>query len=262
MGERRRRDRRRGDRLLRAVGQEALALARQASLMARSTARPSPPAPTPGAGTPHEDRPLVVFVHGLMAGPGVFEPLRRRAEARHTLPTALFGYPSWLRFEAAAERLARFLETAGEGRAPLVLVGHSLGGLLARWWLQEHDGARRTRAVLTLATPHAGSRLATRLPGPLAEALRPEGWVVRRLREGEGLLHRVPHRAAVAGLDHLVTPPESAAAAPAVQVLRLPDVTHNALLFRPEVAHLLDATVADATGEGSGATSSHEDGKG
>ena len=76
--------------------------------------------------------------------------------------------------------------------------------------------------------------------------------MVRRLREGESLLRRVPHRAAVAGLDHLVTPPESAAAAPAVQVLHLPDVTHNALLFRSEVAHLLDATVADATGEGPG----------
>ncbi len=195
---------------------------------------------------PSREAPIVLFTHGLMASPGVLEPLRRHVARRTGLPTAVFGYPSWLRFEQAAERLERFVEDALPPKLPLVLVGHSLGGLLLRWWLQERDGEERTRALLTLATPHAGSRLADRFPGALAEALRPGGWLVARLREREEVLRRIPHRVAVAGLDHLVTPPRSAAAVPAREVLHLPEVTHNALLFRSEVHALALRSVEDA----------------
>ncbi len=216
-------------------------MARQALWMARARSTPRL------TGRSDERAPLVLFAHGLMAGPGVFEPLRRHVTSHcEAVWTTVFGYPSWLRFERVAERLERFVEESIPPDRPLVLVGHSLGGLLLRWWLQERDQGRRARALLTLATPHAGSRLAERFPGPLAEALRPDGWLIESLRAGEDTLRRVPHRAAVAGLDHLVTPPRSAAQAPAREVLHLPHATHNALLFHPEVHALALRSVEDA----------------
>lgn len=41
--------------------------------------------------------------------------------------------------------------------AKLVLVCHSMGGYVARWFLEREDGAKDTRALVTIGTPHRGS---------------------------------------------------------------------------------------------------------
>lgn len=41
--------------------------------------------------------------------------------------------------------------------AKLVLIGHSMGGLVSRWFLECLGGWRDTRALVTLGTPHRGS---------------------------------------------------------------------------------------------------------
>jgi pimeloyl-ACP methyl ester carboxylesterase len=64
--------------------------------------------------------------------------------------------------EAVAE-LEAVLAAAADRRprAPLALVGHSRGGLIARRLLETRpEAARRVRALITLGTPHAGSALA------------------------------------------------------------------------------------------------------
>ncbi len=37
------------------------------------------------------------------------------------------------------------------------IVGHSMGGLIARTYIQHHGGARRVKSLLTLGTPHHGT---------------------------------------------------------------------------------------------------------
>lgn len=47
------------------------------------------------------------------------------------------------------------------GGGPLVLVGHSRGGLVARKWIQDHPAKRgRIEGLILLACPNGGSRLA------------------------------------------------------------------------------------------------------
>jgi pimeloyl-ACP methyl ester carboxylesterase len=53
--------------------------------------------------------------------------------------------------------LARWREQPGCGEAKLVIIGHSMGGLVARWYLDREDGAAHTRSLITLATPHRGA---------------------------------------------------------------------------------------------------------
>ena len=77
---------------------------------------------------------------------------------------------------ALPDRALEVLETllqAGLGQRPLILICHSLGGLLAKQVLRKADDADETtearknqlaactRAVLFIATPHAGAALAT-----------------------------------------------------------------------------------------------------
>jgi pimeloyl-ACP methyl ester carboxylesterase len=75
----------------------------------------------------------------------------------------LFPYDFRRGIVAAAERLhseveAR-LETLGatDDDARVVLIGHSMGGLVARYYCGPLGGWRRTRTILTLGSPHRGA---------------------------------------------------------------------------------------------------------
>ena len=65
----------------------------------------------------------------------------------------------------AARQLARkshdwlkaWRERSGNAQAKLVLVGHSMGGLVARHFLEVMDGWKDTRALVTFGTPYRGS---------------------------------------------------------------------------------------------------------
>ncbi len=47
--------------------------------------------------------------------------------------------------------------SSGAADARLVLIGHSMGGLISRYFLECLEGWKSTRALITLGTPHRGS---------------------------------------------------------------------------------------------------------
>jgi len=109
----------------------------------------------------------VVLLHGFGVTSAVLRPLEariRRATGRPCLRIRLgCRLPLHLadvrrsarRVERALDRLAR--------RTPfgrIDVVGHSLGGLVATYWLKRIDQGRRIRRVVTLGTPHRGTPFA------------------------------------------------------------------------------------------------------
>jgi hypothetical protein len=63
-------------------------------------------------------------------------------------------------------------------------VGHSLGGLIARYYVQRLGGDARVDLVVTVATPHRGTMAAWLLPPlPLARQLRPDSALYAELAE-------------------------------------------------------------------------------
>jgi pimeloyl-ACP methyl ester carboxylesterase len=79
----------------------------------------------------------------------------------------LFAFPyDWRRDNRASAKtldsqargwLADWRKASGDDRARLVLVGHSMGGLVARYFLEVLEGWSLTRALVTFGTPHRGS---------------------------------------------------------------------------------------------------------
>jgi triacylglycerol lipase len=213
------------------LGREVGAVARQGRLIAAARGREAPRV----AG----ER-VVVFVHGFMAAGPVFDPMRAFVEdaAGGRVGTIDLTYSPFERFERVAGRVAEAIERVSEGRR-IDLVGHSLGGIVARWYLQELGGASRVDRIVTLAAPHAGTQAARLAVGPLVRAIHPDSDVIRALREGRRRAASVAHTAIVAGADRMVTPPESAAAIDDATVHWIDGLGHNEMLFDPRVfAHV------------------------
>jgi len=87
--------------------------------------------------------------------------LLARRLRRHGFAVHAFSYPSARAdLTANAARLARFLDALDA--ATVHLVGHSLGGILIRALFHFHPN-RKPGRIVTLATPHGGSRVAQHL---------------------------------------------------------------------------------------------------
>ena len=57
----------------------------------------------------------------------------------------------------AMQWLAQWRQSSGHADARLVLIGHSMGGLVARYFVECLGGWQHTRTLMTLGTPHRGS---------------------------------------------------------------------------------------------------------
>jgi pimeloyl-ACP methyl ester carboxylesterase len=57
----------------------------------------------------------------------------------------------------AEEWLAAWRKSSGAEDAKLILVGHSMGGVISRYYLECLDGWRDTRTLVTFGTPYSGS---------------------------------------------------------------------------------------------------------
>jgi triacylglycerol lipase len=109
--------------------------------------------------------------------------------------------------ESAAAALGRHIEhiCRETGHERVQVVGHSLGGLVARYLVQRLDGDRHVETLITLGTPHGGSRWARVGPTPLIRQLRPGSPLLQELaRPAPGCRTRVT--AVYSDFDQMVVP--------------------------------------------------------
>ena len=201
---------------------EATAIAIQGGLMLRACVR-KPAAPV-------GDR-VAVFIHGYLSAGAAFDPMRRYVERVIGISTLDFTYGPLATFESVADRFAEHVERFVPASSTVSLVGHSLGGIVARWFLQEQGGIERVDKLVALATPHAGTRAARYVLGTLRDTLEPGSYVLERLAARRATCSDVPHVAIVAGQDRLCDPPQSAAALEDAEVVWFHGVGHNEMLF-------------------------------
>ena len=99
--------------------------------------------------------PLVFLIHGILLGTWSFEEMGDRlSDAGYAV--CRVAYPSTQASIAEhAAQLNRLLDHL-EGYGELYLVGHSMGGLIARTALHERADPR-VRSLITLGTPHTGA---------------------------------------------------------------------------------------------------------
>jgi triacylglycerol lipase len=158
------------------------------------------------AGTP------ILLVHGLVDNRSVFTLLRRALHRRGFGRVLTLNYSPFTQdVRSAAARLEQLVERtcAETGYERVHVVGHSLGGLVARYYVQRRGGDARVHTLVTLGSPHAGTTTAYLLPQRLVRQLRPGSDLVQELAEpAPGC--RTRFVAFWSDLDQVVVPQRSA----------------------------------------------------
>ncbi|MFJ9039136.1 lipase family alpha/beta hydrolase [Streptomyces sp. NPDC102406] len=228
----------------------------QAGLKGMSALADAPRLPTPA-------KPPVLLLHGFIDNRSIFVLLRRSLLQHGRQQIESLNYsPLTCDIRTAAALLARHVEELCErtGQERTDIVGHSLGGLIARYYVQCLGGDQRVRTLVTLGTPHAGTRVA-----PLADA-HP---IVRQMRPGSSVIEELKRPAPGcrtrfvsfwSDLDQLMVPLETASVDHPdllVHNVRVTGVGHLALPVHPAVATgIRQALDADPAREGARAAAS------
>lgn len=193
--------------------------------------------------------PSVILVHGLFHNASawlVYRPILARAGLRRQ---HLLEYNSLTAiFPEAEARLAALVERAAAERPGrgVVVIGHSLGGLLARATAARPELAPHLAGIVTLASPHRGSLLARLGITRLARSLHPGSALMRALEERLPPAE-MPKLAVRIPTDGLVLPNDSAV--PPGQgwtLAQTPPMGHIDVLYHPATARLAAAFALQA----------------
>ena len=129
----------------------------------------------------------VLLVHGVLCNAGVWHPFARWAERKGIGPIYALSYgPPLASIELFAEQAAQKIDAilAATGARRLVVIAHSMGGLVMRAYLRRYGGAKVARLV-TVGTPHEGSVHAWMAAGTSLAQIRPRSaWLVRARQAG------------------------------------------------------------------------------
>jgi pimeloyl-ACP methyl ester carboxylesterase len=133
------------------------ALAEWGISAALSAARPAGFFPLPGWKN-RGPRPVIVL-HGYAMNRANFVPLAYRLARAGLGPIMGFEYWTLGRTAAAARQLGWFVDQvrAATGAEDVDVIGHSMGGVVARYYVSLAGGDGHVRRLITLGSPHSGT---------------------------------------------------------------------------------------------------------
>jgi pimeloyl-ACP methyl ester carboxylesterase len=186
--------------------------------MAVSALRPAGFLPLPGA-RGVGPRPIIVL-HGYAMNRANFVPLAFRLARAGLGP--IFGFEYWTlgRTAAAARQLGWFVDQVreGTGASEVDAIGHSMGGVVAHYYIALLGGDGAVRRLVTLGSPHAGTDashagighaprelvVGSRLVSRLAAAPAPQRTRITTILSRADALVPAAAQAGVAGAERIV----------------------------------------------------------
>jgi len=190
----------------------------------------------------------VLLVHGVLVNDGVWLSLRRFLASNGVAAIYAINYgPPLADIEWFAEQLHTRIEEirAATGAERVVLLAHSMGGLVARAYLRR-SGAARVAKLITIGAPHHGSMLAWTFPGACLAQMRPGNAWLTDLNRDEDSAAPVPITSIWSRHDSMVAPQASSVLGNAENIA-LVGVAHNALLGDERVMKLVASSIAKSS---------------
>jgi triacylglycerol lipase len=177
----------------------------------------------------------VLLVHGIFDRSSVMKPLRQflESEGFRVVAPDLTPCDGSLAISSLAEQLDQFVQKEIPPDEAFSIVAFSMGGLVARYYLQIRTGAERTRTLVTLGSPHNGSALAFFRNGDGFRDLRQGSALLKQLKAAESRLSHLALFSIYTPFDAMIVPFLSSRWALAENI-SLPIPTHCGLLSSPK----------------------------
>ena len=201
------------------------------------------------AGTP------ILLIHGMADNRSVFTLLRRGLRRRG------FGHMTTMNYSiltgdvrVAAAQLAEEIEAivAETGYERIHVVGHSMGGLIARYYVTRLGGDERVHTLVTLGSPHHGTYLAYAWNSRIMQQLRPGSPLMQELEQPVESC-RTRFLCYWSDIDQLMFPQRTAALEhPDLNVtnVEMHGVGHMSLPIMQSVVHGIGAALAHLDSDG------------
>jgi triacylglycerol lipase len=153
----------------------------------------------------------VVIVPGLFDNRLTMRPLRKAivGGGYECLVPSLKPVDGRKGLEPLARQLRDVIESEWRADAQFAIVGFSMGGLVARYYLQNLGGAERCTGLYTIATPHNGTYMAYLYPSRGVKQMRPESAFLQSLQKTEAVFQNIPVISYRSPLDVAMLPTKS-----------------------------------------------------
>ena len=195
----------------------------------------------------------IILLHGYFHNRSAFVIMRRSLKkfgfrSVDTMNYNVIGHDVQ---ELAAQLAVHVDEVLAQAEATHVhLIGHSLGGLVARYYIQKLGGAEKVHTCITLGTPHRGTHAAWISRGKTARQLRPGSLLLRQLTRSS---RQMPTRfvSFYSNLDSLVLPASNAKITePALRArnILVKDLGHLSLLISRPIIRSIGEILANPDG--------------
>ena len=152
----------------------------------------------------------VILVHGIFDTAKIFRRmqahLRRLGRTAHAID--LMPNNGKISHLQMARQLANFIDTGFSG-TPVDLVGFSMGGIVARAYVQMLGGHEKVHKLVTISAPHHGTALARLLKRPVAMEMRPGSGFLETLNSGTQILEKMDFTSLWTPYDLVILPASS-----------------------------------------------------
>ena len=174
----------------------------------------------------------VLLLHGLFVNKASWFWFKYRLKQQGFNNVITMNLSSWHNEEILTELVAKKVDELRHqvGVNKINIVGHSMGGLIARNYIQLRGGSDKVEQLICLGSPHHGSKLAAFTLDPLGKLLIPNSDFLQRLNQApipEGVITTNIYTSK----DNMVLPNESCQIMWAKNIV-LDRMGHTALIYR------------------------------
>lgn len=178
----------------------------------------------------------ILLVHGYLNDSRVWRYFIRNLTGLGPVYTIDLGHPFKSIKEYAEKVKAKALEIEkATGRKELILIGHSMGGLVSAWYAMRLAEPGKVTHVITIASPLSGTPVARIAIGPNGREMERNSALIQELQQAIAQNDQIHFYHIASQSDLLVVPGISALLGKSDRHLIIEDLGHASMLYSKRV---------------------------